>query len=117
MHDILDATGLEQIFKVLDAYARKFHLIDLNVNLTGHHFQSQFGHSTAPTYTIRIDLPLGSSVNFRVPMRDSVSDIPASDFASTVLRVFNAQRLSCLRREPAPSPALSVEALALDRSG
>ena len=115
--DILDATGLEQSFKVLDAYARKFRLIDLNANLNGNHFQSQFGHPTAPTYTIRIDLPLHSWVNFRVPIRDSASDIPAADFASIVLRVFNTQRLSCLRRELAPSPDLSTEALVLDRSG
>ncbi len=116
-NDILQATGLEQSFNVLDAYARKFRLIDLNVNLNGNRFQSQFSHPNAPTYTIRIDLPHGSWVNFRVPMRDAVSDIPAADFASTVLRVFNTQRLSCLRRELASSQTLSTEALALDRSG
>ena len=116
-NDILDATGLDQSFKVLDAYAHKFRLVDLNANLTGNHFQSQLDHPTAPTYAIRVDLPLGSWVNFRVPLRNSAFDVPAAAFASTVLRVFNAEHLSTLRRVPATSPPLSAEALALDRSG
>ncbi len=116
--ELSTASCLETDCLVLEKYALKSGLLDLRVNLAGKRFHDS---STAPqtflAYTIRIDLPHNSWVNFRVRAGDPGAEAPAADYASTVIRVFTPERLARARQREVASPAPSGAVLVLDRSG
>ncbi len=118
MEDALSTSSSpEEDGAILEKYALKAGLLELRVNLAGTQFQNHAApSSSSPAYTIRIDLPLNSWVNFRVLSGDTGSQAPAADYASTVISVFTPQRLARVRRRAVEDRVPSAEALVLDRS-
>lgn len=115
--EVAGAHDLEALLKILQNYALALGLLDLNVNLAGaKNRPDRLEPGKGTTYLVRIDLPLDSWVNFRVPVGLKRTENPAADFASLVLRLINLQRLGRLRPEADAASRPNSKALALDRS-
>lgn len=117
-NELMATEEFERSCQILEKYARQIGVLELNVFLNGMRFESQVFEADLPSaFTIRIDLPLHSWVNFRVPTGDPSTEAPSAAYASALMRIFTALRLARLQREKAVFPDFSVEVLALDRSG
>ncbi len=96
--DLAAANTTDQLVCLLDACASKLGLLEINVKLV----ESQRSHPLPAgfqqaTYSVRIDLPLQSWVNFRVPVHLKRSENPAADFAAVLTRTLNLRRLEQCR--------------------
>lgn len=115
--ELLDTLDMAATQWILQKYAVGFGLLDLRVNLAGIDDQEKNPElRELSTYMVRIDLPLKSWVNFRVPLSLKRTENPAADYASLLLRTLSLQRLALLQPELMDTSRQYSKVLALDRS-
>lgn len=100
--DLSQASSSRLIGISLRESAQGLGLLELNLKIADYRFQEALPASCEEaTYAVRIDLPHGNWVNFRVPVRLKRTENPAADFAAVITRALNSPRLAQLAAEPA----------------
>ncbi len=103
-HELSEALTHEHIANSLRQTAEALGLLELNLRMEDYRFQQPLPPGFAEaTYAVRIDLPYGNWVNFRVPVRLKRTENPAADFAAVITRSLNSPRLAQLRLEAVPA--------------
>lgn len=97
--DLKAANSVREAIGLLAQGAVDLGLLELNVMLAGVSFSEAAPTNDPPnTYAVRVDLPMGSWVNYRVPVHLKRMENPAADYGAVVLRILSAQRLERLQQ-------------------
>lgn len=114
--ELMEAKDALAVWRCLSRSAARLGLLELRLNLNGLRWeQAGFETGQQKTWRIRIDLPLQSWVNFRVPVAVRRLDNASGEFAAMLIKVLSERRLLELSQQSLPPVVAPDEELVSGR--